>query len=159
MKKKISFDYDEKAGLTMATLKTSKGTFYGMSCKHPDDKFPSSYSIGTNIAEARAYINLYNKLIADKTIELKGLQRLMNSMPDTNEGFHYVSNLYYAIKNERCKFKDERAYWKAIVKNNIEARGIYLRSRTTNKKEKEAYLKKLGEGIEMLGKLNKDKND
>lgn len=157
MKKTISFDYDKEAGLTIATLKTSKGTFYGSSCKHPDDTLSASYSVGTNIAEARAYISLYNKLIADKTIELKGLQRLVNAMPNDNEGFRYVDNLKRAIIEEKNMLKEQRAYWKAVISINIEARGMYLRSRSMSKEEKEKMRDTIKKGFETLS--NQDKNN
>lgn len=66
MKKKISFDYDKEAGLTIAQLRSPKGTFFGISQQHPDDKFNSSEYIGSEIAEARAYINFINDKIYDK---------------------------------------------------------------------------------------------
>lgn len=156
MKKTISFDYDKEAGLTIATLKTSKGTFYGTSCKHPDDTFSASYSVGTNIAEARAYISLYNKLIANKTLELKGLQRLANAMPNDNEGFKYVYNLKRAIIEEKHMLKEQRAYWKAVISINIEARGVYLRSRSMNKEEKEKMRDTIKKSFEILSNQDKD---
>lgn len=158
MKKKISFDYDEEAGLTIATLKTSKGTFYGTSCKHPDDKFHSSYSIGTQIAEARANINLCNKLIANKKLEQKGLKRLLAAMPEDNPGFRYVVHLIDAIQNEIYDIIGEKKTWKKTINSAIDARGMYIRSRSTDKKEKDKYLQTLGQAIHDLGIINKAKD-
>ncbi|HAH17816.1 MAG TPA: hypothetical protein DCL29_02220 [Eubacterium sp.] len=160
MKKKISFDYNEEAGLTVATLKTSIGTFYGTSQKHPDDTFHSSYSVGTNIAEARANINMLNKMIADKTIEKKGLHRLINSMPADNEGFKYAVNLYDTINSEIYDLRQKKVEWQRLISNVIEGRKLYLKSRNTDREARDKYLKELGKGIKALSNLSKkDKTD
>ena len=160
MKKRISFDYDEEAGLTVATLKTSIGTFYGTSQKHPDDTFHSSYSVGTNIAEARANINMLNKMIANKTIEKKGLYRLIHSMPSSNEGFRYVVNLYDAINSEIYDLRQKKVEWQRFISNVISGRKIYLKSRNTDREARDKYLKELGKGIKALSNLSKkDKTD
>ena len=159
MRQKISFDYNEEIGLTIATLKTSYGTFYGSSCKHPDDHFHSSYSVGTQLAEARAHINLCNKLIADKRLERKGLKRLLAAMPKDKDGYKYAKNLDNAIQNEIYQLIGEKLSWKAIVQHSIEGRAMYLRSRTTDKKAKAAYLQTIGQAIHDLGEVKKAKQD
>ena len=158
MKKNINFDYDEESGLTIARLETSIGNFCGMSCKHPDDPLHPSFIIGTNIAEARANINMINKQLELKRYELKGLKRLKSSMPSDIKGYHYVENLYDAILDEISKLKHEKKEWKRFINNAIEGRKIYIRSQTTNKKEKEEFLKRLGESINNLGKITKDED-
>lgn len=160
MKKRISFDYDEEAGLTVATLKTNIGTFYGTSQKHPDDTFHSSYSVGMNIAEARANISMLNKMIANKKLEKKSLYRLRHSMPVTNEGFRYIVGLYDAIDNEINDLKQKKVEWQRLISNVIEGRKLYLKSRNTDRKARDKYLEELSKGIQTLSNLSKkDKTD
>lgn len=158
MKKRIDFDYDEESGLTIARLETSIGNFCGMSCKHPDDPLHPSFIVGTNIAEARANINMINKQLELKRYELKGLKRLKGSMPSDIKGYHYVENLYDAILDEVLKLKREKAEWKHFIDATINGRSIFIRSRTTNKEERGKFLKELGQRISDLNKLTKDKD-
>lgn len=160
MKHKISFDYNEAQGLTIATLKTSRGTFYGTSYKHPDDKYSSSYIIGTNIAEARAWINFYNKEITNKKLELKGLKRLLAAMPDDKPGKEYVWRLHNAIETEIEDLKIEKALYKGEVSANIEARNIYLRSRNLSKEDRKRIQEVIRQGFEQISNQDKiDKED
>lgn len=159
MKKKISFDYDEEDGLTIATLKTSKGTFYGISCKHPDDKFHSSYSVGTDIAEARAHISFINSQIYDKKNELKGLNRLLAAMPDNAPGIHYPRNLRQAIIFEIDNLKKEKELWKSKVNQIIEGRKIYIRSRSATKEEKEKMRAAIAESFKTLSQVKTAKEE
>jgi hypothetical protein len=159
MKHKIEFDYDEKNGLTIATLRTNKGTFFGTSYKNPDDPLAPSYVTGTNIAECRAWINYCNKQIADKRLELKGLQRLLAAMPEECTNRWYAENLYNAIENEINVIKDQRAGLKKNVFNLIEARRIYLASRSMTKEQKEnmkAVIKQSFEDLSKMDKTNKE---
>ena len=160
MKRQISFDYDKESGMTIATLKTNKGTFYGSSCKHPDDTFPASYSVGMNIAEARANINLCNYLLKEKRLEIKGLKRLAAAMPEDKDGYVYILRLIDAIHEEIYDLIDLKIMWKRNINTAIESRALYINSRTTNREEREKYLKTLGEAIHNLGELSKqDKED
>ena len=159
MKKRITFDYDEKTGLTIAQLRTSKGTFFGMSQKHPDDPFPPSPSIGTEIAEARAYINFINDKIYDKKNELKGLKRLLCAMPPEAPGRHYAENLYVAIIYEISELKEERYFWKKKINNIIEGRNIYIRSRSATKEEKEKMRAAVAEGFKTISQVKSAKEE
>lgn len=159
MKKRISFDYDEEAGLTIATLKTSKGTFYGTSCKHPDDKFHSSYSVGTDIAEARAYISFINNQISDKKNELKGLDRLLAAMPNNAPGIHYPHNLQRAIIFEIDNLKEEKNLWKSKINQIIEGRKIYIRSRSATKEEKEKMRAAIAESFKAISQVKTAKEE
>ena len=159
MKHRISFDYNAEDGLTIATLKTSKGTFYGTSHQHPDDKLPSSYVTGTDLAKARAWINFYNKQIADKKIELKGLKRLLASIPVNKPGREYAARLHDAILNELKNLYNEKAAWKAYMYNVMESRNLYIKSRSTTKEERENMQKVIKQGFEALSnqdKINKE---
>ena len=159
MKHKINFDYNED-GFTLATLKTSIGTFYGTSCKHPDDKFSPSYMTGCTIAEARAWINLCNKQIANKKLELKGLQRLLAAMPEGKPGREYAENLYAAIKKEIKGYKQDKIYFKNAINVAIDSRRIYIQSRSTTREEKENMRNVIKQSFAALGSQDKsDKED
>ena len=159
MKKRITFDYDEKTGLTIAQLRTSKGTYFGMSQKHPDDPFPPSPSIGTEIAEARAYINFINDKMNEKRIELKGLKRLLSAMPEGNYGRRYVRNLYLAICREIADLEGEKHLWKKKIDNVIEGRNIYIRSRSATKEEKEKMRAAVAEGFKAISQVKTAKEE
>lgn len=154
MKKKIDFDYDAEAGITTAGLRVGERHFYGTSKKHPDDAFNSSMSVGMNIAEARAYINMYNALIRDKRLELKGVNRVLNAMPYEATNRDYVQNLKWAILQEIEALKEKKKIHKQKIDSAIEARKLYINSRTMDKKEREEILKKLDAGFKKLGELN-----
>lgn len=155
MKKQISFDYDLDTGLTIAQLKTKKGIYFGTSCKHPDDPFTPSYSVGTNIAEARANISLINAQIEDKKLELKGIKRLLAAMPEDVSGRKYAVNLAAAIKSEIIALKKNKIEYKKIINNAIEARKIYLHSRSMTREEKERMRNTIKASFEALS--NQDK--
>lgn len=154
MKKKIDFNYDAESGITTAELRVGERHFYGTSTKHPDDIFNSSMSIGMNIAEARAYINMYNALIRDKRLELKGVNRVLNAMPFEATNRDYVQNLKWAILQEIETLKEKKQIHKQKIDSAIEARKLYINSRTMDKKEREEILKKLDAGFKKLGELN-----
>lgn len=154
MKHKIDFDYNED-GFTLATLKTSIGTFYGTSCKHPDDKFSPSYMTGCTIAEARAWINLCNKQIANKKLELKGLKRLLAAMPENKPGREYAENLYAAIEKEIEGYKQDKIYFKNTIDVAIDSRRIYLKSRSMTKEEKENMRNVIKQSFAVLGSQDK----
>ena len=158
MKKRIEFDYNEDTGLTIAKLYTSKGLFFGMAVKHPDDKFKPSYSVGMKIAEARAYINMYNALIRDKKLELKGIKRLLAAMPEEATNRNYATNLEKTIENEILELKTQKRNRQTSIKIAIESRNIYIRSRSINREEREKVLAGLGEAIGALGKLQEQVN-
>ena len=159
MKYKFTYDHDKETGFTVGHLRTSKGTFFGTSCIHPDDPFPPSEIMGASIAEARCYINLYNKLIADKKIELKAIKRLLAAMPEgyTNRG--YAENLYNAIMSEIEDLKFRKLNEKTRINGLIDGRGAYIRSRSATKEEKEKMQKAIVEGFNALSSAKKDKED
>lgn len=158
MKKRIEFDYNEHTGLTIAKLYTSRGLFCGMAVKHPDDKFKPSYSVGMNIAEARAYINMYNALIRDKKLELKGIKRLLAALPEEATNRNYATNLERAIEDEILELKCRKKSYQISIRTAIESRNIYIRSRSINREERKKVLAGLGEAIGALGKLQEQVN-
>lgn len=159
MKYKFTYDYDKETGFTVGQLRTSKGLFFGASCQHPDDPFPPSEIMGASIAEARCYINLYNKLIADKKIELKAIKRLLAAMPEGCTNRCYVENLYKAIMSEIEDLKFRKQNEKSIINNTIDGRRIYIKSRSATKEEKERMQKAIVEGFNTLSSTKKDKED
>lgn len=156
MKKKLSFDYDEESGMMIAQLRVGGKTYFGTAVKHPDDPFPPSFSVGEKIAGARAYISMYNDKLAEKRIELKGIRRILNSMPLDNPGKKYIFNMLNALNQEYEKLLGERKGYKKLIKTAIEARELYIRSRTTNKEERDKILNQIGESFKQL---NQDKNN
>ena len=154
MKKKIDFDYDAESGITIAKLRVGERHFYGTSTKHPDDTFNSSMSVGMNIAESRAYVNMYNALIRDKQLELKGINRLLDAMPFEATNRQYAQNLKWAILREIVDLRKKKKIHKQKINSAIEARRIFLESREMNKKEREEILRKLDAGFKKLGELN-----
>lgn len=159
MKYKFTYDYDKETGFTIGHLRTSKGLFFGTSCQHPDDPFPPSEITGASIAEARCYINLYNKLIAEKKIELKGIKRLLAAMPEGYTNRCYAENLYKAIETEIEDLNYKKLNEKAIINGTIDGRGAYIRSRSATKEEKEQMRKAIIEGFNTLSSAKKDKED
>lgn len=159
MKKKISFDYNKETGLTIAQLKTPKGTFFGMSQQHPDDPFPPSETIGCEIAEARAYINFINDQIYDKSNELKGLKRLLYTIPVEAKNRRYTERLYKAITSEINDLKNEKSNWQAKINYLIEARGVYIRSRSATKEEKEKMRAAIAEGFKSISQVKTAKEE
>ena len=156
MKKRLSFDYDEESGIMIAQLRVGGKTYFGTAVKHPDDPFPPSFSVGEQIAGARAYISMYNDKLEEKRIELKGVGRVFYSMPFDNPGTKYVLNMLNALNQEYEKLLDERKGYRKLVKTAIEARELYIRSRTTNKEERDKILNQIGESFKQL---NQDKNN
>ncbi len=156
MKKRLSFDYDEEFGLMIAQLKVGGKTYFGTAVKHPDDPFPPSFSVGEKIAGARAYISMYNDKLEEKRIELKGVGRIFNSMPLDNPGTKYVFGMLNALNREYENLLYEREECRQTVARAIEARELYIRSRTINREERQKKLNELGEAIEQLGQ---DKNN
>ena len=159
MKYKFTYDYNKETGFTVGQLRTSKGLFFGTSCQHPDDPFPPSEITGASIAEARCYINLYNKLIAEKKIELKGIKRLLAAMPEGYTNRCYAENLYKAIEKEIEDLNYKKLNEKAIINGTIDGRGVYIRSRSATKEEKEKMQKAIIEGFNTLSSTKKDKED
>lgn len=153
MKRKITFEYDEVTGHTSATLCTKYGNFYGEAQISKDDPFPPSYSIGEKIAESRAYINYYKSQYNDKKQQKKGIERLMNAIPYKNPGWLYAYNLSNAIAKEMIEIDKDIKFYQERERSAVEARMIYIRSRTTDRKAKEKYLENLGNAIKQLGEV------
>lgn len=156
MKKRTEFDYDKETGLTIAKLRTSKGTFFGCANIHPDDPLPPSYSVGMSIAEARANINLINHLMKEKRCEIKAMNRLLNSMPETAVDRIYVENLRNAMIKELNDLKEDKQAVKEVIFTTIESRKLYIKSRTMDKKARDESLEKLGEAIKQLDQVKND---
>ncbi len=150
MKTKIvETEYND--GYTKVVLATSIGNFIGESKKSDKDPLPPSRLMGGQLAESRAYLKYYKELIKRKSCELKGLKRLITAMPPTKEGSKYVKNLYNIVLQEYLDLDKKYNEELGNINNIIEGRAIFVRSRTTDKKEKEKYLKDLKAAIKALG--------
>ena len=156
MKKRTEFDYDKETGLTIARLKTSKGTFFGCANIHPDDPLPPSYSVGMSIAEARANINLINHQMKEKRCEIKAMDRLLKSIPETALNRFYAENLREAMVKELDNLKADKQAIKEVIFTTIESRKLYIKSRTMDKKARDESLAKLGEAIKQLDQVKND---
>lgn len=156
MKKRISFDYDEESGVMIAQLRVGGKTYFGTAVKHPDDPFPPSFSVGEKIAGARAYISMYNDKLEEKRIELKVVGRIFNSIPLDNPGTKYVFGLLNTLNKEYENLLYEREEYRKSIRTAIEARELYIRSRTTNKEERDKILNQIGESFKQL---SQDKNN
>ncbi len=151
----VDIDFDSEFGVTVVTLKTPLGFFYGSSQINKDvDTLPPSQMIGGRIAEGRAYINFYNTLLENKRYELKGIKRLLNSSSPDKAGYNHILKMYDVIYNEYIELKRDKLAYQQDIKSAINGRAMYLRSRTEDKKAKKEKLDALGNAIKALGQNN-----
>ena len=151
----VDIDFDLDFGVTVVTLKTPLGFFYGSSqINTEEDKFPPSQMIGGRIAEDRAYINFYNSLLENKRYELKGIKRLLNSSSPDTAGYNHILKMYDVISEELNELKRMKLYYQEDIKSAINGRAMYVRSRTEDKKAKKEKLDALGNAIKALGQNN-----
>ena len=99
---------------------------------------------------------MYNDKLEEKRIELKGVKRILNSMPLDNPGTIYVFGLLNALNKEYENLLYEREEYRKSIRTAIEARELYIRSRTTNKEERDKILNQIGESFKQL---SQDKNN
>ena len=153
MRTKIAdIDFDSDFGITVVTLQTPLGLFYGSSQINKDvDTLPPSQMIGGRIAEDRAYINFYNTLLENKRYELKGIKRLLNSSSPDKGGYNHILKMYDIISGELDELKRVKLYYQEDIKSAISGRAMYVRSRTEDKKAKKEKLEALGNAIKVLG--------
>lgn len=150
MKKlKGEIDFQSQDGkITEFRLKTPLGVFYGVAIFN-DEKDPLTPSkiLGGQIAECRAYINFYNRLIEIKRYELKGVKRLAGSIPKDKHPVKMV----YVVEEELQELINIRDMYKKDIQAAIAGRELYIRSRTEDKVAKKEKLDKLGAAIKALG--------
>lgn len=148
MKRKTDFRITDDNNTVLCVLKVGDQTFFGEASKNTEtDPFPGSYSIGTRIAEARAYKEYYQYLIRNKKLELKGVKRVLYS---TKRGRSHILNVYNAIACEIANLKLEIYNCDNEIKTAIKSRELYIKSRQTDKKERDRALKTLEEGFKTL---------
>lgn len=152
---------DATPTVTTVTIITDIGEFVGVARFNAEkDPLNPSAVIGGRIAENRAKLKYYKQKIKNKKYELKGLNRLLSSMPLRTKGRSYVVHTCNAIQSEINEYYDICESCKYDIETAIEGRAMYLRSRTMNKENRDKFLNELGESIKKLGKnKNKDKND
>ena len=148
MKRKTDFRITDDNNTVLCILKVGDQTFFGEASKNTEtDPFPGSYSIGTRIAEARAYKEYYQYLIRSKKLELKGVKRVLYS---TKTGRAHILNVYNAIVKEIANLRFEIYNCDNEIKTAIKSRELYIKSRQTDKKERDRALKTLEEGFKAL---------
>lgn len=137
---------------TSVTIKTPLGEFTGVSHFNEEaDSLQPSKILGGRIAEDRAYIKFYNELIRNKRNELKGVRRLVYSTKPDKPGFNHICHMESAIVQEYYDLKRKKLEYVNDIKQAVESRKIYVRSRTENKEEKQKKLEELGNAIKTLG--------
>lgn len=152
-----SCEFDEKTGTTTAIARTPIGEFTGVAKFNKDkDPFEPSKIVGINIAESRAYIAAYNEAIKLKREQIKGLKRIIGSCGNKDKSTicHYTNQIIKSIDYEIEALKDEKKEYSDVIKYYLEARRIYLRSRSTNREEKEKYLEGIKQGLKDLGQFS-----
>jgi len=80
-------------------------------------------------------------------------------MPPSKQGYVYAIRLRDAIKKEIEDYISEWQEYDYNIKMAIEGRSMYVRSRSIDKKERNNFFQQLGESLQQLDKLTKDKNN
>lgn len=146
--------------VTIVTIATEIGEFEGRAYfNDEEDKFRPSTITGGKIAENRAKIKYVKEKIKRKEYELKGVKRLLASMPPSKQGYVYAIHLRDAIQREIEDYIFEWQEYDFNIKMAIEGRSMYVRSRSIDKKERNKFFQQLGESLQQLDRLTKDKKD
>ena len=82
-----------------------------------------------------------------KKLELKGVKRVLYS---TKTGRAHILNVYNAIVKEIANLRFEIYNCDNEIKTAIKSRELYIKSRQTDKKERDRALKTLEEGFKAL---------
>lgn len=150
--KLINTSFNENTGVTTAVVSTPYGIFEGQSFFNKEkEKFGPSRYVGVQIAESRACIAAYNEVIKQKKCQLKGIKRLINSCDNNALVLRYANRVKESIETEIAVFTLEKRTRKDSINAAIEARGIYTRSRSVSREEKETYLQGIADGLKLLG--------
>ncbi len=159
MKMKVIKEYEE-GNTTCVFLQTRLGIFKGVAKFNATlDPLPPSKVTGHRIAELRAYKAYFKEEAKLKKAEIKGLKRLISALPSNKDGFKYAERLINAIEKELREYEDNILECDKLIRNCIESRNIYIKSRTTNKAERNKKLKELGDAIAALKTVTQDKNN
>lgn len=152
-----SCEFDKETGTTTAVARTPLGDFTGIAkFNREKDPFEPSKIVGMNIAESRACIAAYNEAIRLKREQIKGLKRLIGSCGNTAKPTicHYANQVIKSIEYDIMDLKADKASYQEVINGYKEALKIYLRSRSTDRKEKEKYLNGIKEGLKQLGQIS-----
>lgn len=119
MIKLVSANYYEECGTSVVEIMTELGKFKGVAELHEDDKDIASHFIGCEIAEYRATIQYFKKLLYRLNIEIKLLEKL----PYSKENF----KVYEQKKNHKKEVLDNISSLKDIINNKLENRLVILK--------------------------------
>ena len=156
MKTKITNITQSSEGyITVVELTTPIGKFYGGSTFNEDkDPLKPSPILGGRIAEDRAYIQFYNKLLENKRLELKSVKRLLNSSNPEKSGYNHIKKMYDIINNELEDLQTIKSFYKKDIQEALDGRRLFIQSRTEDKETKKQKLDQLGSAIKALGQTN-----
>lgn len=159
--KRISYDYDEQTGSTIAKLVTKQGTFYGTADYNEEEEtLPPSYMFGMRLAEDRAYIKYYKCLLNQAKEQLRGLKRAEAAVPaDKKEALHYIHGAMSAVDLEKSLYEDAITMLEHDLEQAIKDRKLYIRSRSATREEKEQQKKAIKQAFKTLSQVKQDKND
>ena len=92
----------------------------------------------------------------EKRCEIKAMDRLLKSIPETALNRFYAENLREAMVKELDNLKADKQAIKEIIFTTIESRKLYIKSRTMDKKARDESLIKLGEASKQLDHVKND---
>lgn len=151
-KDKIHIDYCKETGITTAIYNTDLGRFTGTAQYNmEEEKFPSSFYVGNNLAEARARIAYLNAKSANKKAQLKGLERLKHSCDYDITVWKYANQMEKAINQELAEIKENKELELQTIKNVLNSRKTYIRARSVSPEERKDYQERIALGLKMLG--------
>lgn len=140
MIKLIDSEYDKENGVSYVTIQTELGNFSGAAFLHPEDEdFPSSF-LGCEIAEYRATIDYFEKLLYRLNIEIKTLESLRIDFIRTyKEEYHECMLLEKRLKQKnklKQEIKENIKSLKELIDNKINNRLIIAKRMQEKKEEK-----------------------
>ena len=155
----IDCGFDEETGNTYVQVRCELGDFIGHAYYNLEaEKFPPSNYVGIEIATARAYIAAYKYALNNLKQQLKGLKRLESSCGNNEIVFSYLNKTKKSILTDMNYYKTLIKECNGTIKTTKDARSLYIRSRSTDRKEKDKYLKQIQQGIKDLGQLSSKEN-
>ena len=151
MKAKV-INVSVEGDLTKVTIGTRIGKFTGTArFNREKDPLEPSQITGGQIAEFRAWIKYYDELIKRKECEMKGVQRLKDASKFCSDAWWRADHLISAIATEICEFIEQKQEYMKAIEEVIDSRGMYVRSRQTDHKAREQYIKNVQNAMKVLG--------
>lgn len=140
MIKLINSEYDKESGISYVTIQTELGNFSETALLHPEDADFSSSFLGCEIAEYRATINYFKKLLYRLNIEIKTLENLRIDFIRTyKEEYHECMLLEKRLKQKnklKQEIKENIKSLKELIDNKINNRLIIAKRMQEKKEEK-----------------------